>query len=344
MKMMEITLDKLAEVIGARVDGDGSARACCICALDDVKPDSVVFVEKPRDAARLEGTNPAAVICSNNLDISGRSLLRCDNPKAAFARALRVFHPEPESEPGAHRAAAVHETAVLGPGASVGACAVVGKGARIGADTTIGAGCVVGGGVRIGDNCVLHPNSTVLDNCELGNRVILHSGVVIGADGFGYVPQDGVHVKIPQVGRVVIEDDVEIGANSCVDRATIGETRIGKGTKIDNLVQIGHNCKIGCGVIICGSVGISGTCTVGDGAVIAGQVGVADHVTIGARAIVGGKSAVMNNVPDGKFYSGIPAAPHRETMKAYSLIARLQELNARVNDISIKLEGKEKTK
>lgn len=342
MTIVDIALEQLAGAIGAHVDGDAGARARGICALDDLRPGCVVFLEKPRDAARLQGAAPAAVICSNHIDLPGYNLLRCDNPRAAFARALRVFHPEPEAAPGAHPAAAVHETATLGAGVSVAACAVVGPGARIGANTRIGAGCVVGGGVSMGENCVLHPNSTVLDNCELGARVILHSGAVIGADGFGYMQQDGEHVKMPQVGRVVIEDDVEIGANSCVDRATIGETRIGAGTKIDNLVQIGHNCRIGRGVIICGGAGISGSCDVGDGAVLAGQAGVADHVTIGARAIIGGKSAVMNNVPAGKFYSGIPAAPHRETMKAYSLIARLQEFSARVSAISEDLEDLKK--
>ena len=336
---MELTLEQLGREIGADLEGDGACVVRGVCPLDDVRPDCVTFLEKTRDAAQLAQARPAAVICSRAADPPVPNKLRCDAPRLAFARALAVFHPAPAPARGIHIAAVVHEQAEVAPDAEVAPCAVVERGAHIGAGARIGAGCFVGQNARIGAGCVLHPRVTVLHDCELGERVILHSGVVIGADGFGYVPDDkGRQVKMPQVGRVVIEDDVEIGANSAVDRATLGETRIGAGTKIDNLVQVGHNCRIGRGVIICGSVGISGSVTIGHGAVLAGQAGISDHVTIGERAIIGGKAGVIDNVPPGKFYSGMPAVPHRSNMAALSKLQRLPELFDDMKQLNERIE------
>lgn len=323
---MNVTLKELASVLGADVEGDANAHAQGVCALDAPAAGHVVFLEKPAQAAALIDSGVAAVLCSLTADIPGFNLLRAENPRLAFARALAYFHDAPRPAPGAHPRACVHENAEVHAQASIGACAVVEQGACIGAGTVLHAGAYVGANARIGAQCILHPNSTVLQNCVLGDRVTLHSGSVIGADGFGYVLHQGEHVKVPQVGRVVIGSDVEIGAGTTVDRATLGDTVIGDGTKIDNQVQVGHNCRIGRGVIICGSVGISGSCTIGDYAVLAGQAGVSDHITIGARAIIGGKAGVTRDVPEGKFYSGMPAGPHRDAMRQVGALQKLPDL------------------
>lgn len=334
---MKICLSDLAEKIGAELSGDAHAEASSIRALDDIKPGCVVYLEKQRDAWRLQGA-PAAVICSRAAKITGHNLLVCERPKIAFARALRLFFPEVKPVPGIHPCAFAHPEADIDPSASVGPCAVVERGASIGAGTSVGACAFVGEGARIGADCILHPQASVLRGCILGDRVILHSGAVIGSDGFGYVMSEGRHMKVPQVGTVRVEDDVEIGANSAVDRATLGETRVGKGAKIDNLVQVGHNCDIGENVILCGQVGISGSCTIGAGAVLAGQVGVGDHTAVGAQSIIGGQSGVICNVPEGKFYSGMPAAPHRETMKMLSAQSRLPAMEAELKRLREEIE------
>jgi UDP-3-O-[3-hydroxymyristoyl] glucosamine N-acyltransferase len=323
---MNVTLQELAEALGADVDGDAQARAQGVCPPHAPMAGHVVFLDKPGQAEMLKGAGVAAVLCSRTADITGFNLLRAEYPKLAFARALAFFNPTPKPAPGAHARACVHPEAVVHAQASIGACAVVEQGAHVGPGTVMHAGVYVGPNAHIGENCTLHPNSTVLQNCVLGDRVTLHSGAVIGADGFGYVLHQGEHVKVPQVGRVVIGSDVEIGAGTTVDRATLGDTVIGDGAKIDNQVQIGHNCRIGRGVIICGSVGISGSCTIGDYAVLAGQAGVSDHITIGARAIIGGKAGVTRDVPEGKFYSGMPAGPHRDAMRQAGALQKLPDL------------------
>lgn len=342
---MNITLEELAAAIGAVVQGDASRRAVGICDPGVPAADHVVFLEKPALAQSLSDSGIAAILCAENADISGFNLLRSGNPRLAFARALAVFHPATRHEPGAHPAAFVHPDAQVHSEASIGACAVVEQGARIGAHTVLRPGAFAGANAVIGARCILHPGCKVLQDCVLGDRVILHSGAVIGADGFGYVFHQGEHVKVPQAGRVIIGDDVEIGACSTVDRATLGDTVIGPGTKIDNQVQVGHNCRIGRGVIICGAAGISGSCTIGDYAVLAGMAGVSDHITIGARAVIGGKAGVTRDVPEGKFYSGMPAQPHRDAMRQAGALQKLpdtireiQELRKQIESLKSELE------
>jgi len=341
---MKITLGQLAGKIQAELRGDPDAEVTGMSGLEDIRPGRIVFLEKKRDAALLQGKSPAAVICSPSSGLQGFNLLVCEQPRLAFIKALRIFFTETRPVPGAHPSASVHPEARVDPAASVGACAVVERGAAVGPGTLVGPCAFVGENAVIGADCTLHPQSAVLRGCRLGDRVVLHSGAVIGADGFGYMPQGAEHIKIPQTGIVVIEDDVEIGANSAVDRATIGETRIGGGTKIDNLVQVGHNCKIGKGVILCGHVGISGSCEIGDNAVLAGQAGVSDHIKIGPRAILGGRAGVISEIPEGKFYSGMPARPHRETMKLYSALNRLPQLEEELQKLREEIEELKKRK
>jgi len=321
-----ITVNDLAEKIGGEVEGNGGREVSGICPLSEVRAGCVTYLEKQRDAGMLEGTDPAAVICSKAAQAAGLTLIRAANPKLAFALALGILHPVRKPAPGAHTSAVIDSSAEVDPSAPVGPNCYLGENAKIGADSVLGANVVVESGAVIGRDCKLYPNVTVLDRCRLGDRVILHSGVVIGADGFGYVQDGGVNRKVPQIGIVVIEDDVEIGANSAVDRATLGATRIGRGTKIDNLVQIGHNVRIGEECILCGSAGISGSCELGDRVILGGQAGLSDHVKIGSGAIIGGKSGVLNDVPAGAFYSGFPAVPHRENMKMLSALKKLPDM------------------
>ena len=236
----------------------------------------------------------------------------------------------------------MHPTARIGKGASIAPGATVAAGARVGARTRIAEGAFVGEGAEIGDDSVLHANVVVAPRCVVGSRCILHPGVVVGSDGFGYVWDGQRHRKIPQVGTVRIGDDVEIGANSAIDRATLGETVVGRGTKIDNLVQIGHNVVIGEDVILCGQVGIAGSARIEDRATLAGQVGVNDHVTIGKGAIATGQAGVTGSIASGLVVSGMPAAPHRDFLRRAAVVARLPELARRVEALEKKLSEIEK--
>lgn len=321
-----ITVEELAKKIGGTVDGDCCVVVAGISDIEDVRDGCAVYVENAYSAARLVGKNPAVVICGEGLKLEGFNLIRVKNPKVGFAQALAVFHPSKMPPKGIHPSAVVEEGARVDASASVGALCFVGRGAEIGAEAVISSSCHVGEDARIGEGCLLHPGVRVLDGCVLGRRVILNSNVVIGGDGFGFAQDGGRHVKVPQVGNVVIEDDVEIGANSAVDRATIGSTVIGSGTKIDNLVQVGHNVKIGKNCILCGQAGLSGSCVLEDGVVLAGQVGVGDHIRIGAGSILGGKAGVATDIPPGVFYSGFPARPHTETLRIFSTLKRLPKI------------------
>jgi len=330
---MRITLGEIAERIGGTLEGDAGVEVSGICSIDDLREGHVVLLEKGRDAGKVEGKPLAGVICAPGAQVKGHNLIRTEATRVAFAQLLALFHPQTKPEPGIHPAAVVHESAVIGSDVSIGACAVIDADARIGDDTVIHPSAYIGARVSVGNGCVIYPMTCVLHNCVIGNRVILHSGVVIGADGFGYVKDGERHRKIPQAGNVVIEDDVEIGANSAVDRATIGSTVIGSGTKIDNQVQVGHNVKVGKNCIICGQVGIAGSCVIGDSVTIAGQAGISDHITIGSNVIIGGSAGVITNVPDNSFYSGFPARPHREAMKLLSAVQKLPEMEKKINEI-----------
>jgi UDP-3-O-[3-hydroxymyristoyl] glucosamine N-acyltransferase len=321
-----MTVNELAELIGGEVKGDGGRAALGVCPLDDVREGFIVYLEKQKEACLLDGKEPAAVLCSPAAAIEGQTLIRCAKPKLAFALALEIFHPPRKHACGVHPSAVVEAGAEIDPTASIGPNCYVGEMAKIGSNTVLRANVALGPGAVVGNDCLFHPNAVVLNGCVIGDRVILHSGAVIGSDGFGFLEDRGKRKKIPQTGRVVIGDDVEIGANSAVDRATLGETRIGSGTKIDNLVQVGHNVHIGENCVLCGQVGIAGSCEIGSGVIFGGQAGVSDHVNIGDNALIGAQSGVICDVPAGLFFSGYPARPHRENMKTLSLMKKLPEL------------------
>jgi UDP-3-O-[3-hydroxymyristoyl] glucosamine N-acyltransferase len=262
-----------------------------------------------------------------------------------MAKVLELMHPVEPPHEGVHPSAVVAEDVRLGEGVSIGPHVVVGRDCRVGDRTVIGPGCVLGAGVELGSECLLHPRVVVEQDCRVGHRCILNSGVVIGSDGYGFATVGGVHHKIPQVGIVVIEDDVELGANVCVDRATMGETRIGCGTKVDNLVQIAHNVTIGEGSMLVSQVGIAGSATLGHHVTVAGQSGTAGHLTIGDNVVIGAKSAVYRDVPDNSFVTGVPARPHNEWLKANANLYRLEALRTRVQELEeaiARLEGEDK--
>jgi UDP-3-O-[3-hydroxymyristoyl] glucosamine N-acyltransferase len=333
-----LPLNEIADAVGARLIGDDSVEIGSVASIESASSSDLVFVEdekhlaaalQSRAGAVIAGTFAAAITSGISSD---KPLLICDHPKLAFARAARVLQhgSEPDSSRGedVHSTAVVHASAVLGSGVSVDARAVIGAEVRIGENTSIGAGCAIGEGVEIGRDCKIYPNVTIYPGTALGDRVIVHAGAVLGSDGFGYVRdrKTGHYEKFPQVGRLAIEDDVEIGANTTIDRGALDETRIGRGAKIDNLVHIGHNCQIGEDVVIAAQTGLSGSIVIGRGVVLGGQVGIGEHARIEEGVMLGGQGGVLpNKVLRGKgvAFWGTPAQPLREYLKQLATLARL---------------------
>jgi UDP-3-O-[3-hydroxymyristoyl] glucosamine N-acyltransferase len=316
----------LAERLGCRLEGDGELEIRAVRGLEDAGPGDLSFVAQERYLARLQASAAGAVILAEGWPAVDRPALRTANPVLAFARALTLFHPPTLPPPGIHPTAVVAPDARVAPDASVGPLTVLGPGAAVGSGTILEAHVSVGAGARIGRDCRIFPQVVLRDRVEVGDRVIVHSGAVIGADGFGFARDGQRYVKIPQLGRVVIEDDVEIGANVAIDRATLGETRIGRGTKIDNLVQIGHNVRVGPDTVIVAQVGVSGSSRIGSRVTLAGQVGVVDHVEIGDDVIVGAQAGVTKDIPSGSVVLGSPAIPHGEFKRRVAAAARLPEM------------------
>jgi len=310
----------------APASAQASLRIHGVNTLELARETDLCFAEKPEQAAAVEKSGAGAVLVPLEFpELSGPFLIRSPRPRENFFRIAALFGPEPEIR-GIHRSAVVEPGAMLGEEVAIGANAVIAADVRIGDRCIIGASCYLGQGVTLGNDCIIEPNVTIQRNCRLGDRCIVHSGAVIGGDGFGFHWDGTGHRKIPQLGRVVIEDDVDIGCNSCVDRATLGETRIRRGTKIDNLVQVAHNTDIGAHVILVSQAGVAGSSTVGTGAVIAGQVAISDHVNVGAGARVGGQSGVTKDVPGGATVFGTPARPMKDTLRELAALAQLPDL------------------
>jgi UDP-3-O-[3-hydroxymyristoyl] glucosamine N-acyltransferase len=313
--------------------------------LEAAGPSDISFFANRRYAAEFAATGAGAVIVGEGEQVApGRTVLRSGNAYLAFARISTLFHPPREPMPEISPAAVIGEGAVVDPSAEVQALAYVGRGATIGARTILFPGVVVGDRARVGDDCVLHPNVVVGERCVVGNRCTLQPGAVLGGDGFGFafdMEGDGSgprHLKVPQSGIAELEDDVELGANSCVDRATLGRTLIRRGAKIDNLVQLAHNVEIGPLSLIAAQTGISGSTKVGMGVAMAGQVGIVGHLDIGDGARLGAKAGVSNDVPAGETYSGYPAGPHREWLREQGAMRKLPELWKRVRELEKQLK------
>lgn len=341
-----VTLDQVAKAVGGTVIGDGGIEISGVAGIREAQEGELTFLANPRYESYLTKTRASAIIVAeNHLDL-GKPLIQNPNPYLAFLNAVRFFAGEAERPAaGIHPAAVVAPDARVAPDASVGPYVAIGPGAVVGPRSVLHPGCVLGARARIGQDSLLYPNVVVREECVVGDRVIIHAGTVVGSDGFGFVRDGDVYRKLPQVGNVVIEDDVEIGANVTIDRATTGTTRIGCGSKIDNLVQIAHNVQIGRNCILVSQVGISGSTSVGDHAVLAGQVGVVGHIEIGAGAMVGAQSGVSKSVPAGERVFGYPARPVTQTKRIEASLRHLPELIQSVRDLRRRvneLEGKKR--
>lgn len=334
-----LSLESLARYVGGRVVGDASAIVRGIAGVDDAEPGDIVFAENARYLALAAGARAAAIVTYADAEETATPQIRVANPRLAFTQVLELFTPRLNAPVGVHPTAVLGEDVSLADGVSIGAGVVLGDRVTLGAHTVVLAGAVVGDDAVVGRNCVIHANVTVQYGCRLGDRVVLHSGTVVGSDGFGYLPiGDRVH-KVPQIGIVVIEDDVEIGCCTTVDRAKTGATVIGARTKIDNLVQIAHNCKIGPDCIIVAQVGIAGSTVLGRGVRMAGQSGARDHVTLGDGATVLGRGGVTNNVAAGEIVGGYPARPYRLRSRCDAAILKLPETQQRIRRLESELEA-----
>lgn len=331
---MKRTLQEIAEAVGARLLGDdGDVRVGGVASIASASQDDLVFVEEEKYLSRALQCGAGAVIAGEfAAKAAGKPLLICRHPKLAFARAARLFEDEVEAagESKVHASAVVHASAHLARGVIVEERAVIGPDVEVGERTRIGAGCVIGRGVKLGSECEIYPQVTIYAPTTLGDRVIVHAGAVLGSDGFGYVrdAKSGRYEKFPQVGRLVIEDDVEIGANTTIDRGALDETRIGRGTKIDNLVHIGHNCQLGQNVVIAAQTGLSGSIVIENDVVLGGQVGIGEHALIKEGVMLGGQGGVLpNKVLRGKgiAFWGTPAQPARQYLKQLAALAKLSK-------------------
>jgi UDP-3-O-[3-hydroxymyristoyl] glucosamine N-acyltransferase len=337
-----VTLAELADRLGCRLDAeDAGAGATTIVGVADLataRADQIALFAHPRFKADAAATRAGAVIVSQDTPPLGRPLLRTAGPFFAFAKALALFHTPPRPAAGVSPQAVVATDALVDPAATIGPFVAIGPGARVGAGSILESHVSVGAGAVIGRDCHVHAHVSIREHVVIGDRVVLQNGAVIGSDGFGFTRDaGGGHVKVPQVGIVVIEDDVEIGANTTVDRATVGETRIGAGTKIDNLVQVGHNVRIGREVLLAAQVGISGSATLEDRVTLGGQVGVQGHIVIGRGAIAAGQSGVTNSVEPGRFVTGYPAIDNRAWRKASVVFAHLPALRERLKAVERRL-------
>jgi len=338
-----VKLRELAARLECVLDGDGDIEILRVTGIHDAGPGDVTFLANPKYEKALAGTRASAVILHTNGPSAPCAMLRSAEPYLAFARAVGIFAPEDRPVPGVHALTAIASDARLGEDVAIGPFVVVGAGASIGDRTRIYPNVTIGPGVRIGDDCVIHANVSIRERVSIGHRVVLQDGVVLGGDGYGFVRRrDGTHEKIPQVAAVVIEDDVEIGANTTVDRPAVGETRIKAGAKIDNLVQIAHGVTIGRNALMAAQVGISGSTTIGDDVIFGGQVGVGGHLTIGKGAIAVGQSGVTNSLEPGERVAGYPAIDNRTWRRASVLFKHLPELKKRIDALEAELETLQK--
>ena len=331
-------LRELAERLACRLEGDGEIEIVRVAGIEDAGPGDLTFVANPKYLPALATTRASAVLLRDDAPAGSSAVLRTPDPYLAFARAVGVFAPRWQPELGVHAMAAVARNAGLGDRVSIGAFVSVGEGAVVGDRTIIFPNVTIGPGARIGADCVVHSNVSIRERVTIGDRVVLQNGVVIGGDGYGFVRRgDGTHEKIPQVATVVIEDDVELGANTTVDRPAVGETRIKAGSKIDNLVQIAHGVTIGRNVLMAAQVGIAGSTEIGDNVMFGGQVGVGGHLTIGRGVVAVGQSGITNSVDDGAMIAGYPATDAREWRRSSAIFRRLPELKKRIEELEAKL-------
>ncbi|MCM8773549.1 MAG: UDP-3-O-(3-hydroxymyristoyl)glucosamine N-acyltransferase, partial [Candidatus Omnitrophica bacterium] len=324
---MRYTLGELAQMIGGELVGSPDIVITGISGIKEAKEGDITFLANSKYARLMKTTLASAIITSKDVVNSHKALIKTDNPSLAFAKVVNIFSPyKQEYIEGVHPTVVFGRQCKLGSNLAIGPYVIIENDVEIGDNTKIYGGCYIGHKVTIGKDCLIYPNVVIRDRVEIGNRVIIHSGAVIGSDGFGFAMVKGVQEKIPQIGIVVIEDDVEIGANVTIDRARFDKTIIGKGTKIDNLVQIAHNVVIGENCVIVAQAGISGSTTLGKGVILAGQSGVVGHITIGEGAIVAAQAGVTKSIPPHTKVSGYPAKPHSIAKRVNAYVQRLPEL------------------
>ncbi len=332
-------LSQIAERIGCRMVADEDVEIVRVAGIEDAQTGDLTFVANRKYIRHIRTTRASAIILGEDVPPVALPSLRTQDPYLAFARALEIFFVPLRPDPGIHATAVVAEDAEIGPDASVGAYAVVGKGCRLGARVCLYPHVVLYPGVRVGDDAVLHSHVIVREDCRIGNRVTLQNGVVVGSDGFGFAPtRDGTFYKICQTGRVVIEDDVEIGANTTIDRAAVGETVIRSGAKLDNLIQIGHGSRVGRNSVLAAQVGLAGSTRLGDAVWVGGQAGFAGHLEVGDRAVITAQSGTSHDIAPGTVMSGSPAIENAAWLRATAVFAKLPQLSRRLRDLEKEIE------
>ena len=334
-------LSELALLTNARVEGaaDGDIEISGAAGLDEATAGQISFLANPRYTPRVNSTQASAIYLAEGAPIErDLPVLRARDPYLAFTRALRLFHPEAQAASSIHESAVIDPSARVAENVSIGACAVIGPACVIGQGVRIHANVTIYENASVGKDSVIHSGAVIRERTQIGERVVIHNNVVVGCDGFGYAKDEERHwLKIPQTGRVVIEDDVEIGAGTTIDRASVGESRIARGTKIDNLVQIGHSCTIGEDSLLCAQVGLAGSSHIGSRVILAGQAGVAGHLKIGDDVVLTAKSATSHDVPAGKVISGIPAFDNRDWLRSTAAFRRLGEMQRKLRELEKKL-------
>jgi UDP-3-O-[3-hydroxymyristoyl] glucosamine N-acyltransferase len=332
-----VKLSKLADTLSARLDG-ADCEITGVAGIEEAQPGQLTFVANPKYAADAKTTKASAVIVADDFPSIPAATLRAHNPYLAFARAIKLFYAPPHYAPGIHPTAVVSATANVGKNAHIGPYAVIYDGVTIGDNAIILAHVVIYPGANIGHNFFAHAHAVVREGCKLGDNVVLQNGAIIGADGFGFAKDDaGNWEKIIQSGPAVLEDDVEVQANACIDRASVGETRIGRDTKVDNLVQVGHGCTVGQHTMLCAQVGLAGSTIVGNNVILAGQVGVAGHCTIGDNVIVTAQSGVPSDIEPGKTMSGYPSIESRQWARSVAAFSRLPEMLKTIRSLESRL-------
>lgn len=331
-----MTAKQIAELLGGKLHGDGGREIRDVAGIEDAGPDTLTYADGAKALKLAAGARAGLILVPEGAAVEGQTTVAVGHPKLAFIRAAGALRPAAVYPPGIHASAVIAPDVRLPADVSVGANVVIERGAKIGAGTRLSAGVYVGEGVQIGSHCVLHPRVTLYPGAQLGHRVILHAGVVVGSDGFGYVFAEGRHHKFPQLGKVIIEDDVEVGSNSTIDRGSLGTTVIGQGTKIDNLCQIAHNVRIGQHCVIAAQTGISGSTDIGNYVVLGGQCGIADHVRIEDNVMMGGAGAVFPGkiIRKGSAVWGNPVRPLAEYKRINACLSRLPELIQKVRELS----------
>lgn len=338
---MQKSLKELADLVGGELNGNPDLQLSGAADIDDAEEGDIVFAETPKHLDVAIQSKASAIVAFPGATDSGKPTVTVRNPRYAFAQILAIFSPAKEREIG------IHPSSMVGLNTSIGENPSIGQNVHVGNNTTVGKNVLIypfvyiGDSVTIGDDCVLYPFASIMDGSVLGDRVVIHSGTVLGADGFGYTRVGDQHIKIPQIGNVVVGDDVEIGANVTVDKARTGKTEIGRGTKIDNLVHVAHNVKIGENCIVIAQVGISGSVQIGNRVILAGQAGFKDHVTIGDDAIICARAGVIGDIGPGEFVSGYPARDHKEQMRIHAAQQRLPALLKTIRDLEKRIKDLE---